>query len=87
MRRACYAADRTGHMILQTLYQQCVKRDVRFFNEFYCLDLLRADDGSTAGVVAYELATGELHIFRAKASCSPPAATGACSRSPRTRTR
>ena len=46
MRRACYAADRTGHMILQTLYQQCVKRDVRFFNEFYCLDLLRADDGS-----------------------------------------
>ena len=44
VRRACYAADRTGHMILQTLYQQCVKRDVRFFNEFYCLDLLR-DDG------------------------------------------
>jgi succinate dehydrogenase / fumarate reductase flavoprotein subunit len=64
--RACYAADRTGHMILQTLYQQCVKRDVRFFNEFYCLDLLRDDDGRTAGVVAYELATGELHIFRAK---------------------
>ena len=49
VRRACYAADRTGHMILQTLYQQCVKRDVRFFNEFYCLDLLRADDGSAAG--------------------------------------
>jgi succinate dehydrogenase / fumarate reductase flavoprotein subunit len=67
VRRACYAADRTGHMILQTLYQQCVKRDVRFFNEFYVLDLLRADDGRTAGVVAYELATGELHVFRAKA--------------------
>jgi succinate dehydrogenase / fumarate reductase flavoprotein subunit len=66
VRRACYAADRTGHMILQTLFQQCVKRKVRFFNEFYCLDLLRADDGSTAGVVAYELATGELHVFRAK---------------------
>ncbi|HSL10730.1 MAG TPA: succinate dehydrogenase flavoprotein subunit [Actinomycetota bacterium] len=66
VRRACYAADRTGHMILQTLYQQCVKRDVRFFNEFYVLDLLRADDGRTAGVVAYELATGELHVFRAK---------------------
>jgi succinate dehydrogenase / fumarate reductase flavoprotein subunit len=64
--RACYAADRTGHMILQTLYQQCVKRDVRFFNEFYCLDLLRDDEGRTAGIVAYELATGELHIFRAK---------------------
>ena len=66
MKRACYAADRTGHMILQTLYQQCVKRDVRFFNEFYCLDLLRDDDGTTAGIVAYELATGELHVFRAK---------------------
>ncbi|HWL91155.1 MAG TPA: succinate dehydrogenase flavoprotein subunit [Actinomycetota bacterium] len=66
VKRACYAADRTGHMILQTLYQQCVKRDVRFFNEFYCLDLVRTDDGRTAGVVAYELATGELHVFRAK---------------------
>jgi succinate dehydrogenase flavoprotein subunit len=65
--RACYAADRTGHMILQTLYQQCIKRDVRFFNEFYCLDLLRDDEGRTAGVVAYELATGELHVFHAKA--------------------
>ena len=67
VRRACYAADRTGHMILQTLYQQCVKRDVRFFNEFYCLDLIRVEDGTTAGVVAYELATGELHVIRAKA--------------------
>jgi succinate dehydrogenase / fumarate reductase flavoprotein subunit len=65
VRRACYAADRTGHMILQTLYQQCVKRDVRFFNEFYVLDLLLTE-GATAGVVAYELATGELHVFRAK---------------------
>jgi succinate dehydrogenase / fumarate reductase flavoprotein subunit len=66
VRRACYAADRTGHMILQTLYQQCVKRDVRFLNEFYCLDLLRTEDGTTAGLVAYELATGELHVIRAK---------------------
>jgi succinate dehydrogenase / fumarate reductase flavoprotein subunit len=65
VRRACYAADRTGHMILQTLYQQCVKRNVRFFNEFYVLDLLMSE-GRAAGVVAYELATGELHIFRAK---------------------
>ncbi len=64
VKRACYAADRTGHMILQTLYQQCVKRNVRFFNEFYVLDLLRTNDGRTAGVVAYELATGELHVFR-----------------------
>ncbi len=67
VRRACYAADRTGHMILQTLYQQCVKRDVRFFNEFYSLDLIRTDDGTIAGIVAYELATGELHVIRAKA--------------------
>ena len=66
VKRACYAADRTGHMILQTLYQQCVKRNVRFFNEFYVLDQLMAD-GACAGVVAYELATGELHVFRAKA--------------------
>ena len=66
VRRACFAADRTGHMILQTLYQQCIKRGVRFFNEFYVLDLLLTD-GRTAGVVAYELATGELHVFRAKA--------------------
>jgi succinate dehydrogenase / fumarate reductase, flavoprotein subunit len=66
VRRACYAADRTGHMILQTLYQQCVKRDVRFFNEFYVIDLVMVD-GRTAGVVAYELATGEIHVFRAKA--------------------
>ncbi|MEO8476424.1 MAG: succinate dehydrogenase flavoprotein subunit [Actinomycetota bacterium] len=67
VKRACYAADRTGHMILQTLYQQCVKRDVRFFNEFYCLDLLLDDAGATAGVVAYELATGEIHVFRSRA--------------------
>ena len=66
VRGACYAADRTGHMILQTLYQQCIKRDVRFFNEFYVLDLLMTE-GSAAGVVAYELATGELHVFRSKA--------------------
>jgi succinate dehydrogenase / fumarate reductase, flavoprotein subunit len=65
VQRACFAADRTGHMILQTLYQQCIKNDVRFFNEFYVLDLLQVD-GRTAGVVAYELATGEIHIFRAK---------------------
>jgi succinate dehydrogenase / fumarate reductase, flavoprotein subunit len=66
VRRACYAADRTGHMILQTLYQQCIKQDVRFFNEFYVIDLLLSD-GRVAGVVAYELATGELHVVRAKA--------------------
>ncbi len=67
VRRACYAADRTGHMILQTLYQNCIKQDVEFYNEFYVLDLVMTEDGErTAGVVAYELATGEIHIFNAK---------------------
>lgn len=75
VRRACYSADRTGHMILQTLYQQCIKQEVEFFNEFYVLDLLldkdpqatpEGEEVSVAGVVAYELATGELHTFRAK---------------------
>ena len=69
VRRACYAADRTGHMILQTLYQNCVKHGVEFYNEFYVLDLIMTEvDGvrQPAGVVSYELATGEIHIFRAK---------------------
>ena len=69
VRRACYAADRTGHMILQTLYQQCVKHDVEFFNEFYALDIALTDteNGPVAtGVIAYELATGEIHVFHAK---------------------
>ena len=71
VRRACYAADRTGHMILQTLFQNCVKLGINFFNEFYVLDLLTAKDadGKTqiSGVVAYELSTGDLHVFHAKA--------------------
>ncbi|MCK4577615.1 MAG: FAD-binding protein, partial [Candidatus Marinimicrobia bacterium] len=67
VKRAAYAADRTGHMILHTLFEQCVKNDVRFFNEFYVLDLIM--DGSTCrGVIAYELATGDLHIFQARAT-------------------
>jgi succinate dehydrogenase / fumarate reductase flavoprotein subunit len=69
VRRACYAADRTGHMILQTLYQNCVKHDVEFYNEFYALDiaLTETENGPVAtGVIAYELATGEIHIFHAK---------------------
>ncbi|MEG8276913.1 succinate dehydrogenase flavoprotein subunit [Streptomyces sp. AHA2] len=69
VRRSCYAADRTGHMILQTLYQNCVKEGVEFYNEFYVLDQLITEvDGvkKSAGVVAYELATGEIHVFHAK---------------------
>jgi succinate dehydrogenase / fumarate reductase, flavoprotein subunit len=64
--RACYAADRTGHMILQTLYQQCIKNKVQFYDEFQVLDLIVVN-GAAAGVVAVELATGELHTFHAKA--------------------
>ncbi|MFE5308334.1 succinate dehydrogenase flavoprotein subunit [Isoptericola sp. NPDC056605] len=78
VRRACYAADRTGHMILQTLYQNCVKQNVEFYNEFYVLDLLTDHDLTTeqiedgaevnaTGVVAYDLASGEIHVFQAKA--------------------
>ncbi len=71
VRRACYAADRTGHMILQTLFQNCVKLGINFFNEYYALDLITVKDadGATqiAGVVAYELATGDLHVFHSKA--------------------
>ena len=70
VRRACYAADRTGHMILQTLFQNCVKLGINFFNEFYVLDLITVGEGTDkqiAGVVAYELATGDLHVFQSKA--------------------
>ena len=65
VRRSCYAADRTGHMILQTLYQQCVRRQVQFFEEYHVLDLL-IQDGVACGVTAYQIRTGEIHTFRAK---------------------
>ncbi len=65
VRRACYSADRTGHMILQTLYQQCVKRGVTFFDEFMALDVALVE-GRVAAVVAYEQATGDLHVFTTK---------------------
>ncbi len=64
--RSCYAADRTGHMILQTLYQQCIKNEVVFFNEYHVLDLI-LQDGVCQGVVALQVATGEIHTFHAKA--------------------
>ena len=75
VRRSCYAADRTGHMILQTLFQNCVKLGIEFYNEFYVLDLIMVDvpgakgkkkAQQAAGVVAYELSTGDIHIFHAK---------------------
>ncbi len=66
VRRAAHAADRTGHMILQTLYQQCLKNKVNFLDEFQVLDFIMVN-GKTAGVVAVELSTGELHVIHAKA--------------------
>jgi succinate dehydrogenase / fumarate reductase flavoprotein subunit len=66
VRRSCYAADRTGHMILQTMYQQSVKNQVNFFNEYLMLDLLM-NDGQACGVVALCLRDGSIHVFHAKA--------------------
>ena len=74
VRRSCYAADRTGHMILQTCYQQCIKNQVHFYDEYHVLDLL-VEKGRTAGVVALCLATGEIRTFHAKAVLF---ATGGC---------
>jgi succinate dehydrogenase / fumarate reductase flavoprotein subunit len=67
VRRSCYAADRTGHMILQTLYQQGIKHQVSFFNEVMMLDLLLTDDYVCTGVVGMDILTGEIHVFHAKA--------------------
>src|SRR5579884_4035036 len=66
VRRSCYAADRTGHMLLQTMYQNAIKNEVRFFNEFLVLDLL-LNEGRACGVVAMEIRTGEIHTFHGKA--------------------
>lgn len=66
VRRSCYAADRTGHMILQTLYQQCIKNDVEFYNEYQVIDLIMSE-GRCAGVVAYDIRNGDLHVFHTKA--------------------
>ncbi len=67
VRRACHAADRTGHMILQTVYQQCIKNNVTFFDEYQVVDLLVNDQGQAAGVVAVHIDSGQLHTFHAKA--------------------
>ncbi|MEO8528054.1 MAG: succinate dehydrogenase flavoprotein subunit [Pseudolysinimonas sp.] len=70
VRRACYAADRTGHMILQTLFQNCVKLGVEFYNEYYALDVVMTKVKGVdqpSGVVSYDLKTGEIHVFQAKA--------------------
>jgi len=72
VRRSCFAADRTGHMILQTLYQQCIKHGVKFYDEYHVVDLLSegrdlGSGGRAAGVVAYRIVDGEIHTFRSKA--------------------
>ncbi len=66
VRRACYAADRTGHMIIQTLYQQGIKHAVNFFDEHHLVDILFTDDGQCCGVVTYQMKTGEVHVIHAK---------------------
>ena len=77
VRRACHAADRTGHMILQTLYQQCIKNEVHFFDEFQVVDMIVVH-GAVAGVIAIELGTGEFHIFHGKASFFATGGWGRC---------
>jgi succinate dehydrogenase / fumarate reductase flavoprotein subunit len=64
--RSCKAADRTGHMILQTLYQQCIKQNVKFFDEYQVIDLI-VEDNICRGIVAVQILTGEIHVFHAKA--------------------
>ena len=75
--RACHAADRTGHMILQTLYQQCLKHNVTFFDEYHVVDLIRVGD-TIRGVVAVNIATGEFHIFHSKAVMFATGGWGRC---------
>ena len=64
-KRACAAADRTGHAILHTLYQQCLANNAEFYIEYFALDLIMDDTGACRGVMALDLATGKLHRFRA----------------------
>src|SRR5210317_2059456 len=74
--RTCAAADRTGHAILHTLYQQSIKHRAEFYIEYFAIDLIM-EDGVCRGVVAWDLATGELHRFRAH---TVVLATGGCGR-------
>ncbi|MEI6046790.1 MAG: FAD-binding protein, partial [Chloroflexota bacterium] len=77
VRRACYAADRTGHMILQTLYQQGIKNKVTFFNEFHLMDLI-INNGRCVGVTALDIKTGELHTFHSKTTIFATGGYGRC---------
>ena len=64
VQRACAAADRTGHAILHTLYQQCLKHNAEFYMEYIALDLIMGDDGTCEGLVAWNLDDGTIHVFR-----------------------
>src|ERR1700756_3054048 len=75
--RACAAADRTGHAILHTLYQQCLKRQARFFIEYFAIDLLMDEEGACRGLLAWCLEDGSIHRFRANMTVI---ATGGCGR-------
>ncbi len=75
--RACHAADRTGHMILQTLYQQCIKNEVNFFDEYHVVDMIRVGD-TVCGIVAIDISTGEFHIFHSKAILFASGGWGRC---------
>ena len=75
--RACAAADRTGHAILHTLYQQCLKHQARFFIEYFAIDLLMDEDGTCRGLLAWCLEDGSIHRFRANMTVI---ATGGCGR-------
>ncbi|MEZ4512561.1 MAG: succinate dehydrogenase flavoprotein subunit [Chloroflexota bacterium] len=77
VQRACHAADRTGHMILQTLYQQCIKNKVNFFDEFHVVDVIRVGD-TVRGVVAVEISTGDFHVFHSKAVLFATGGWGRC---------
>ncbi len=85
VRRSCFAADRTGHMILQTLYQNCIKHGVEFFDEFHVVDLL-LDGGAGQGrcCLPHRRRRAARLPLRAR-SCSPRAALAGCTRSRRTR--
>ena len=74
VKRACYAADHTGRVVLDTLYDQCLRHQVKFYSEDYVFSLV-LDEGKCAGVVTYDLATGELHFLQAKTVLL---ATGGC---------
>jgi len=76
VKRACYAADRTGHVMLQTLYEKAVAQKTQFFSEFYALELL-VNDGAVNGVLCWDIQNGGFHLFHAKAVVF---ATGGCSR-------